>query len=239
LQSFKERKIPMPATFINAGLVILGSLIGLVFKNIISERFTSTITSALALCVMGIGISGMVGTEDTMCVIICMVVGTLIGEAINIERRLEGLGDLLRTKLVKGNESSRFTEGFVSACILFCIGSMTIMGSLEAGLRHNYSIIYAKSMLDFVSSMAFGAAMGFGVTCSALFVLVFQGALTLLAGVLGSALSEAAVTEMSAVGGVILIGMALNMLGCTRERIKVANMLPAIFLPILWFAVLK
>ena len=113
---------------------------------------------------------------------------------------------------------------------------MTIVGSLEAGIRHNYSIIYAKSMMDFVSSMAFGAAMGFGVTCSALFVLVFQGALTLLAGVIGSALREAAVTELSAVGGVILIGMALNMLGCTRERIKVANMLPAIFLPILWFA---
>ena len=91
-------------------------------------------------------------------------------------------------------------------------------------------------MLDFVSSMAFGAAMGFGVTCSAAFVLVFQGALTLLAGVLGSLLSDAAVTEMSAVGGVILIGMALNMLECSRERIKVANMLPAIFLPILWMA---
>ena len=114
---------------------------------------------------------------------------------------------------------------------------MTIVGSLEAGIRHNYSIIFAKSTLDFVSSMAFGAAMGFGVTCSAAFVFVFQGALTLLAGVLGSALPDAAVTEMSAVGGVILMGMALNMLDCTRERIRVANMLPAIFLPILWTAI--
>ena len=149
-------------------------------------------------------------------------------------------GDAIKAKLPKGKAGgSRFTEGFVSASILFCIGSMTIMGSLEAGIRHDYSIIYAKSMMDFVSSMAFGAAMGFGVTCSALFVLVFQGVLTLLAGVIGSALSEAAVTEMSAVGGVILIGMALNMLECTNRRIRVANMLPAIFLPILWMAIIK
>ena len=170
-----------------------------------------------------------------------MVVGTVLGELLRIDDGIEHAGDAIKAKLLRGKTGGgsmeSFTEGFVSACILFCIGSMTIMGSLEAGIRHNYSIIYAKSMLDFVSSMAFGAAMGFGVTCSAAFVLVFQGALTLLAGVLGSLLSDAAVTEMSAVGGVILIGMALNMLECNRERIKVANMLPAIFLPILWTAV--
>ena len=171
-----------------------------------------------------------------LCVIVCLTLGTLLGELINIDKGITAGGDWLKRSLLRGNKESRFTEGFVSACILFCVGSMTIMGSLEAGLHGDYRIILAKSALDFVSSMAFGAAMGFGVTCSALFVLVFQGALTLLAGVIGSALSEAAVTEMSAVGGVILIGMALNMLGCTRERIKVANMLPAIFLPILWFA---
>ena len=112
---------------------------------------------------------------------------------------------------------------------------MTIVGSLEAGINHNYSIIYAKSTMDFVSSMAFGAAMGFGVTCSALFVLVFQGALTLLSGLLAPVLSTAVVTEMSAVGGVILIGMAINILGLGKERIKVSNMLPAIFLPIAYF----
>ena len=108
------------------------------------------------------------------------------------------------------------------------------MGSLEAGIHHNYGIIYAKSALDFVSSMAFGAAMGFGVTCSAAFILVFQGGLTLLSGLLAPALSPAAVAEMSAVGGTILIGMALNMLGL-GERIKVANMLPAVFLPLAYF----
>jgi uncharacterized membrane protein YqgA involved in biofilm formation len=221
--------------------VLAGSLIGILFRNRLKESLRNAVMKALGLCTVLIGVSSAVATKDLLCVIVCMVLGTVLGELMRIDDGIEHAGDAIKAKLLRGKAGGgameSFTEGFVSACILFCIGSMTIMGSLEAGIRHNYSIIYAKSMLDFVSSMAFGAAMGFGVTCSAAFVLVFQGALTLLAGVLGSLLSDAAVTEMSAVGGVILIGMALNMLECSRERIKVANMLPAIFLPILWTAV--
>ena len=234
----------MPAVLVNTATVLVGSLIGILFRNRLRESLRNAVMKALGLCTMLIGISSAIATQDLLCVILCMVVGTVIGELLKIDDGIEHAGDAIKAKLLKGKGShesrsmENFTDGFVSASILFCIGSMTIMGSLEAGIRHDYSIIYAKSMMDFVSSMAFGAAMGFGVTCSAAFVLVFQGALTLLAGVLGSALSEAAVTEMSAVGGVILIGMALNMLECSKERIKVANMLPAIFLPILWVAVL-
>ena len=234
----------MPAVLVNTATVLVGSLIGILFRNRLRESLRNAVMKALGLCTMLIGISSAIATQDLLCVILCMVVGTVIGELLKIDDGIEHAGDAIKAKLLKGKGSSEsrsmenYTDGFVSASILFCIGSMTIMGSLEAGIRHDYSIIYAKSMMDFVSSMAFGAAMGFGVTCSAAFVLVFQGALTLLAGVLGSALSEAAVTEMSAVGGVILLGMALNLLECSRERIKVANMLPAIFLPILWVAVL-
>ena len=235
----------MPAVLVNTATVLVGSLIGILFRNRLRESLRNAVMKALGLCTMLIGISSAIATQDLLCVILCMVVGTVIGELLKIDEGIEHAGDAIKAKLLKGKGSSEsrsmenFTDGFVSASILFCIGSMTIMGSLEAGIRHDYSIIYAKSMMDFVSSMAFGAAMGFGVTCSAAFVLVFQGALTLLAGVLGSALSEAAVTEMSAVGGVILLGMALNLLECSRERIKVANMLPAIFLPILWVSVLS
>ena len=230
----------MPAVFVDTFRVLAGSLIGILFRNRLKESLRNAVMKALGLCTVLIGVSSAVATKDLLCVIVCMVLGTVLGELMRIDDGIEHAGDAIKAKLLRGKAGGgvmeSFTEGFVSACILFCIGSMTIMGSLEAGIRHNYSIIYAKSMLDFVSSMAFGAAMGFGVTCSAAFVLVFQGALTLLAGVLGSLLSDAAVTEMSAVGGVILIGMALNMLECSRERIKVANMLPAIFLPILWMA---
>ena len=126
----------------------------------------------------------------------------------------------------------RFTEGFVSACILFCVGSMTIMGSLEAGINQNYDIIFAKSALDFVSSMMFGAAMGIGVPVSVFFILVFQGGLTLLANFAAPILSAEVIAEMSAAGGTILIGMGVNMLELSPKKIRIANMLPAIFLPI-------
>ena len=234
----------MIAVLVNTVAVLVGSMIGILFRNRLKESLRESIMKALGLCTLLIGVQSAVGTQELLCVILCMVLGTLLGELLRIDEGIEHAGDAIKAKLFRGKRDGApasglesFTDGFVSACILFCIGSMTIVGSLEAGIRNNNSILYAKSMLDFVSSMAFGAAMGYGVTCSAAFVLVFQGLLVLLSRWVGSALSDAVVTEMSAVGGVILMGMALNMLGCTRERIKVANMLPAIFLPILYLAV--
>ena len=223
----------MIAVLVNVSTVLLGSMVGLIFRNKINEKFTKAVISALALVTILIGLSSALGTADILCVIICMALGTIVGELIRIDNGIEGAGDFIKKKLLKGkNSENRFTEGFVTACIVFCVGSMTIMGSFEAGINGNNSIIYAKSALDFVSSMMFAAAMGFGVPFAAMFVLVFQGALTLLAGVLAPFLSAAVVTEMSAVGGVILFGMGVNMLELSSRRIKVANMLPAIFLPI-------
>ena len=226
----------MIAVFVNMATVICGSLLGILLRNRLKPSLQEALMKALALCTVVIGVSSAIGTQALLCVILCMVIGTALGEWLRIDDGIEHAGDSIKEKLFRGKVGeSRFTEGFVSACILFCIGSMTIVGSLEAGINRNYSIIYAKSTMDFVSSMAFGAAMGLGVTCSAVFILVFQGGLTLLSGLLAPVLSTAVVTEMSAVGGVILIGMAVNMLGLGRERIKVSNMLPAIFLPILYF----
>ena len=223
----------MVAVLVNVATVLLGSAVGLIFRNKINEKFTKAVISALALVTILIGLSSALGTADILCVILCMALGTIIGELIHIDDGIEGAGDFIKRKLLKGkNAENRFTEGFVIACIVFCVGSMTIMGSFEAGINGNNSIIYAKSALDFVSSMMFAAAMGLGVPFAALFVLVFQGALTLLAGVLAPFLSVAVITEMSAVGGVILVGMGINMLELSPRRIKVANMLPAIFLPI-------
>ena len=230
----------MLSVLVNTLTVLAGSLIGILFRNHIKESLRESIMKALGLCTILIGIMSAIETKELLCLIICMVLGTLMGELLRIDDGIEHAGDAIKAKLPKRNAGNSgmesFTDGFVSASILFCIGSMTIVGSLEAGIRHNYSIIFAKSMMDFVSSMAFGAAMGFGVTCSAAFVFLFQGSLVMLASWVGSALSDAVVTEMSAVGGVILIGMGLNLAGCTRERIRVANMLPAIFLPILYLA---
>ena len=222
----------MLATIINVALILVGSAIGLLFKNLISDRLMSIITHALGLCVLGIGISGMVGTKDMLCVIVCMVAGTVIGELIDIERRLEKAGDLLRAKVAKGDGDSRFTESFVNASLLFCVGAMAITGSIEAGLNHNYEIIVSKGVIDGVTSISFAATMGIGVAFSVIPLFVYQGAITLLAAWVGPYLPAAVVTEMSAVGGTLIVAIAINLLGLSQTKIKVGNMLPAMFLPI-------
>ena len=222
----------MLATIINVILVLIGSAMGLLFKNLISERLTSALTRALGLCVLGIGISNMLGTRDMLCVIVCMVIGTVLGHAIDIEGKLEGAGDLLKAKLIKGDSKSRFTEGFVTAFLLFCVGAMSITGSIEAGLNHNYKIIISKGVLDGVGAVSFAAAMGVGVAFSVVPLLLYQGGITLLAGWVGPYLPEAVITEMTAVGGALIVALAVNMLELGKEKIKVGNMLPAMFLPI-------
>ena len=222
----------MIATIVNVVLVLLGSILGLVFKNRISSRFSATLTSALGLCVMGIGVTSMISTNDTLCVIVCMVAGTLLWEALRIEDRLEGIGDVLRRRLLRQGGSSRFVEGFVNATVLFCVGAMAINGSMEAGMNQNYDILISKGVIDGVTSITFAAAMGIGVAFSVVPLFLYQGGLTLIFSVVGQAMDPLVVTEMSAVGGTIIVGIALNMLGLPKEKILVGNMLPAIFLPL-------
>lgn len=189
---------------------------------------------ALGLCVLGIGISNMIRTNDTLCVIICMVLGTLLGEGLNIEKRMDGLGGVLRRKLIRGEGNNRFVEGFVNASVLFCVGAMAINGSMEAGMNHNYDIIISKAVIDGVTSITFAAAMGVGVAFSALPILAYQGGLTLIFSLVGQGIAPEIVTEMSAVGGTIIVGIGINMLGLPKEKIRVGNMLPAIFLPLVY-----
>lgn len=222
----------MLATIINVALILVGSAVGLLFKNVINEKLMSILTHALALCVLGIGISNMIGTENMLCVIVCMVLGTVIGHAINIEGGLERSGDWLRAKVAKGDVESRFTEGFVNASLLFCVGAMAITGSIEAGLNHNYEIIVSKGVIDGVTSISFAAAMGAGVAFSVVPLFVYQGLITLLATWVGPLLPTAVITEMTAVGGALIVAIAINMLELGKTRIKVGNMIPAMFLPI-------
>lgn len=226
----------MLATYINCALVLVGSAIGLLFKSRISPRFMTAMTQALALCVIAIGISSAIRTENTICLLVCMVVGTCLGVALGIERRLDKLGEWIKGKVCKPGDTSRFTEGFVTATLLYCVGSMTVMGALEAGLNDNYSILISKGVLDGVGSISFAATMGIGVAFSVIPMLLYQGGLTLLAGLVGPLLSDAMVTEMSAVGGAIILGIGVNML-FPEKRIPVGDMLPAIFLPIVYIAI--
>ena len=222
----------MIATMINVAFVLIGSGLGLAFKNLISARLMAILPQALGLCVLGVGVSSMVGTEDMLCVIVCMVAGTVIGHAVDIEGSLEGAGNLLQVRMARGGGDSRFTEGFVTASLLFCVGAMAITGSIEAGLNHNYGIIVSKGVIDGVTAISFTATMGIGVAFSAIPLLLYQGGITLLAAWVGPYLPAAVVTEMTAVGGVLIVAIAFNMLGLGREKIKVGNMLPAMFLPI-------
>lgn len=225
----------MIATVVNVALVLVGSALGLLFRRLISQKLLSVLTHALGLCVAGVGISSLVATQDMLCVIVCMVVGTVIGQGIDIEARLERGGEWLRQRVDRGNPNSRFTESFVSASLLFCVGAMAITGSMEAGLNQNYTILFTKGVIDGVSAISFAATMGAGVAFSALPLLCYQGAITLLAGWAGPYLPQAVIVEMSAVGGALIVGIAINMLGLGREKIKVGNMLPAMFLPLIYF----
>ena len=222
----------MPATFINIALVLAGSAAGLLFRGLISQRLMTILTHALGLCVLGIGVSSLLSTRNTLCLIVCMVMGAVLGNAVDIERRLEGAGERIRRRLAGRGDNGRFTQGFVSASLLFCVGAMAITGSIEAGLNRNYAILISKGVIDGVTSVSFAAAMGIGVAFSVLPLLVYQGGITLLAGWIGPYLPEAVVTEMTAAGGALIVAIALNMLELPRERIQVGNLLPAMFLPI-------
>lgn len=223
----------MIACVINAVLVLLGSALGLLFKSKIKESWSKAIMVALGLCVLLIGVSGAVKTHSVLCVILSMVFGTILGELLRIEDALDRLGETLKRRLMKGRESGRFTEGFMTASLVFCVGSMAVIGSMEAGINHDYSTILSKSVLDCVTSVTLAAAMGIGVAFSAAAVLIYQGLLTLLFIFIGDFLPGATVTEMSATGSLLIIALGLNMLGVTGDkRIRVGNMLPAMFLPI-------
>ncbi len=228
----------MIATIINAVMVLVGSAIGLIFRDRISQRFTTIITHALGLCVIGIGICSLIGTNNTLCVIVSMVIGTIIGEAIRIEDRLDRAGDFLRTRLTRGPGSgSRFTEGFVTASVLFCVGSMAVMGAMEAGINHNYSILISKGVIDAVTSVSLAAAMGIGVAFSVVPLILYQGILTIVFILVGQGIDPAVVTEMTAVGGTIIVGIGINMLELAPSKLKVGNMLPAMFLPLIYLPV--
>ena len=221
----------MLGTLINVATVLAGGAIGLLIKKGMPKRFEKGLMAALGLCVIYIGISGLKEVENTLVIILSMVIGTIIGEAFDLDKQINRLGDFVKRKVSRNDKNSKIAEGFVSASLLFCVGAMTIVGSLQSGLTGNNETLFAKSMLDFVSALLLASSFGVGVLLSAVFVLVYQGGITLLAGLLAPVLTDVVIAEMSCVGSLILIALALNMLGISK--LKVMNFVPAIFLPML------
>lgn len=227
-------------------LVIVGaSFAALILKKFIMkfdknnkvEKISDTIMSGLALCIIYIGISGALECQHVLICIISMVVGGLIGELIDIDKGLNSLGDKIEEKLNKGKvdvskEKVSISQGFVSASLLFCVGAMAVVGALNSGLFGNNDTLFAKSALDGVSSFLFSLTMGIGVLLSAVAVFLYEGIIACGAFLLKGVLSTAVITEMNAVGSLLILALGINMI--LKANIKVANLLPAMFVPIIF-----
>ena len=219
----------MIGAIVNTLAAVVGGLLGSLLKKGIPERFADLVQKGLALCVLYIGIKGSLVGTNTLVTILSLVLGAILGELLDIDRGIERLGAWAQRKLSKGG--SRLGEGFVTASLLFCVGSMAVVGSLQSGLTGNHETIFTKSMLDFVSAIILASSLGLGVCLSGAFVLVYQGAIVLLARWAAPILSDYVVAEMSCAGSLLIVALGLNMLGIAK--LKVANLLPAMFLPII------
>jgi uncharacterized membrane protein YqgA involved in biofilm formation len=222
---------------VNVGTVIAGSTIGLILKKQIPEKLTNAVMTTIGLCTIAIGIGGVIKGQNQLVMIISLVLGTIIGTLIDIDGRISSLGDKLQKKREGKNTSDNatFSQGFVTASLLFCVGAMTIVGSMNAGISGDNQMLYTKSLLDLISSSMLAASLGFGVMVASVFVLVFQGGLVALSMVLGNFLSDFAVNELVCAGSVMIIALGLNLTGITK--IKVANLLPGlIFVPLVCLA---
>jgi len=229
----------MLGTIINVITVVLGGTIGTLFGNKIKPAYAEGIMKVMGFITACIGIQCAAGTMNFLVVVLSLVIGTLIGMLLKLDERINGAADWAKSKLSKTPlGKGPFSEAIVTCFMLFCIGSMTILGSIRAGLEHDYSILFTKSIMDFVSSLAFASALGAGVIFAAVPLFIFQGALTLLAGAAQPLLTAEVINEMSAAGGPIFLAMACNLVGLGKERFKVGDMLPGIFLPILFVPLL-
>jgi hypothetical protein len=211
-------------TLINVGAVIAGSLVGLFFHTRLPKRLTAIAFQAIGLFTVFMGVTMAMRTSSFLVMIFSIAPGAIAGELIDIDRHLKRLGDWLKSRVRSRNE--RFTEGMVTAFLLFCMGSMTVLGAIEEGLGGRPNLLAAKSVLDGFASLALAASLGVGVLFSAVPLLLYQGGLTLFAGSLHNVLSNVVVNEVSAVGGLILVGLGINILEI--RQLKVINMLPAL-----------
>ena len=215
----------MLGTVVNAGAIILGGSIGLVLKKGLPKRFGNQVMNGLALCVLYIGISGTLQAKNVLMLILSMVIGTLIGELLDLDERVTQLGNWLENKFKSKDEYVSISEGFVSASLLFCVGA------LQDGLKGDTSMLYTKAMLDGISALIFSTSLGVGVILSSVLVLIYQGGITFLASLMAPFLTDMVIAEMTGVGSLLIIGLALNMLRMTN--LKLMNFVPAIFIPIL------
>ncbi len=217
---------------VNTVSVIIGSLLGMIFKNGIPEKYNDIFMKGIGLVTIIIGISSALKGSNTIVLILSVILGALIGSLIDIDKHFNSLGTKIENKIAKNgnNKLGSFSTGFVTGCLVFCIGSMAIVGSLESGLNGDNTMIYTKSVLDFITSIILASSLGFGVCFSSLFVLVFQGLIVLLASAIAPFLNDTVINEMVSAGGIVILALGINLIKI--GKFKVMNYLPAIFFPL-------
>lgn len=222
---------------INVIAIVIGTIIGLFLKRGMSEKMSSHIMQGLALITFIIGLKGALVDQDVILMIVCISLGGYLGEMMQLEENIRKFADWIQEKFSKEGSQNQLAEGFVSAVLIFCVGAMAVMGSLEAGLRDNHQILITKAIIDGIASIILTTTKGAGVMLSALAILLYEGGMMVLAQFVAPYLSESIVYAMSAVGSLLLVALGLNLLELTK--IKVMNFLPAMFLPIVLIPLLS
>ena len=223
----------MLGVIVNVITVIIGSSIGLLFKKGIPEKVSRAAMIGLGACTLYIGISGSLVGENVLILIASVVLGVIVGTLLNIDGAINRLAEKVESKFKKEGSNVSIAEGIITATLLFCVGSMTVTGSIQAGLTGDNSVLITKAMLDLVSSMMLASSLGIGVLLSSVVVFIIQGGLVLLAGLIAPLMSTGAINEMTCAGSILIIMIGTNLMGITK--IKVADFLPAIlFAPIIY-----
>jgi uncharacterized membrane protein YqgA involved in biofilm formation len=219
----------MTGTFLNIATVIMGGVIGLIFGARIPDKLKTTVISGMGLFVAAMGIQMFLKTENPLIVLGSLLMGTLLGEWWMIEDGLQNLGRFLEQRFsgAENDESNKFVRGFLTASLLFCVGPLTILGSIHDGLTGDYNLLAVKSVLDGLASLAFASTLGVGVMFSTIIILIYQGGISLLAGQLDAIVTPSMMNELTATGGVILLGLSISSL-LEIKKISVGNMLPAL-----------
>jgi len=220
----------MTGTILNIATVLLGGTIGLLFGSHLPERLKSTVITGMGLFTSAVGLKMFLETQNALYVLGGLLIGAMLGEWWRIEDGLQTLGGILERKFNRsGGDENKFVRGFLTASLLFCVGPMTILGSIQDGLTGNYELLAIKSVLDGFAALAFASSLGPGVLFSVIIILLYQGGISLLSAQLNDVVTETMMTEMTAVGGVILVGIAISSLLEIR-KIRVGNFLPALII---------
>ncbi len=226
----------MIGTLVNVAAIVLGSALGVLLKRGISEKAQQTVLQGIGLCVLAIGMMSAVKTNMPLLLVISVSIGAFIGAALGIERRLDAWGERTQARFHREG-GVPFAEGLVTATITFCVGALAILGSIESGLHHNHQLLFVKAALDGFFAMLLATKFGFGVALSAVPVFLYQGAIALGAGGIAPLLTDEMMTEVSAVGGVLILGIGINLLNI--RKIHLGDMLPAIFIPPAYFLLIR